>query len=1414
MLLIAVAAVLFVLAIAVVIFSIGQRNALRGVFTSICLLAASGVTAWVSQGGEIAFSRNYVVITADDVPPNNLKVVLSAIPKHSYVSFVVLGKNLAEGDEKQAPPERNVWIPIEHFERNDKIIDRVLKDPNNLVDLAKENWAENLVDRGIVFLHDAPGFFSRGTLLVVAVDTETTRRADVRQIPTEKIVQILSSEDQLELYQVRVEHENSLGVLKLIPNSLVIPSNNIADLGGNQIRVELHHCSERLDLSELKLKATLSGPAKLASDDFEVRRFKDRDSATLGGNSFERDKFDSDICATKFRLSELFLNDQSADLGAESSPKNNRLDSGLHLLEVELKTGPVDGGFPGPSYHASTYLLAETSSVLILAPGYTTTGGTLKGFGSLSQPGWSEWEFITGKPVPENLKRLLESFFARKRWVQGSRTPDIDREIGSLPESRLGVKKEPIPADDATGAGNVDRESGAEEVKRLIKVLDGVRTLFLVEPTAVQLAYLDALLSLDTRIREGLNVVVVGPPRIPTDSLPWLPSHPVPAAEGSSRLKRVHAEDGMYLLLDHSRVMRFTPPNATNTGLELQYEFATKLGEELGFAEAVVSKQDDKPNHTRRVFSSSGRLLTSLFRQEDGENSRRLRLFPPFTIESSDRDPLLRGSDDVGAGSPTGYEREVAEGSIKLRLNSLFVDPGANFSSPQYRPLIKGDLYPNTHVVLIVSDLSQLDKLRRMKFQIGDKQATELALPENLVGIDDLLKMGLHIHPVVIPQKTWLPAYEKFLSDAGQDTAQIIQKRSLSAGFSGDMDDRIEVLDLDNARSAAKELAERLRNHDSGGIKIQDYARVFDVRIKPSGSAPDTHLILQRRGGDEVPGTQLPMSAYAVYMMPDGKEPTRFGLVDGQPYGEGQVTVLSYSPFSEDVWDADAGRAAWNGWNGGRDGELVPKNEARYQGMGVQRLIDAYGLAGAVRPFPLTRLIPSRFELDADGAGLQIEFWGRLRELAASKPVVICAKPGERENKEEIPLNLASFDVGDGRAAFQLRAPYAMMGICILKYGSTPHESLPMYVALQEPKGQGTTIWEAFRLIGEYTGGGEVSTTPEEFPKVYQQTVTWVAALAITLVIIAVFSPFARPWTNFFKFLRRNSGRHGIALAGRYRLDVEAFMVEWGATLGRTQSGKIAGIPGGEKFYESGDSLASARPESLFPFVSGELRLPQRAPIVRLTHITHSLNAVILVGNGVGLRVPGESRYVSKLEAVKFACGIIASVVWQHGGMLRAGSLYSGTTEFGPVSSGNADALARYIEALVAAPARVPEELPLPSEVDDGATVFVISDFLQTPIDNVVGFVERASARDMSCRFLKVFDPDECRLLGLGKLPGSWAMLDRSQISERELEVAYREYSEVLRRSLEDVDARMVMLDTSEDAAELARKFRDAGFFD
>lgn len=1410
-LLIAVAAVLFVLAIAVVIFSIGQRNALRGVFTSICLLAASGVTAWVSQGGVIAFGRNYVVITADDVPLNSINEVLSAIPKNSYVSFVVLGENLSEGDEKRPPPEREVWIPIENLKENEKIIDRVLKDPNNLVDLSEENWASNVVKRGILFLSDAPGFFSRGTLLVVAVDTEKTRRADVRQIPTERLVRILAREDQLELYQVRVANKNSLGLLKLVPNSVVIPSNHIAELGSNQVRVELHHCPEGLDLSKLELKATLSGPGVLASGDFEVKRFKNPDNANLG-NPFKREEFDRDICATKFSLSEFILDDKNIDPDREPRLKSNHLDSGLHLLEVELKTGIIDGEAAGSAYRASKYLLAETTSVLVLAPGNTSAGGTLEGFGSLSQPSWSEWASITGKPVPESLKLLLDSFFRRKLHAgQGRRTPNIDREIMSLPERRLGVRKDPIPADDAAGAGTVDRESGENEVELLTKDLDGVRTLFLVEPTAVQLAYLDALLSLDSRIREGLNVVVVGPPQMPANSLPWIPSYPVLAAEGTSRLKRVHAEDRLYLLLDHSRVMRFTLPETTNTGLELQYEFASELGRELGLTEPLVGKSNDKSNHIKRIYAGSGKLPTSLFRQEDGENTRRLRLFPPLTVEIAGRDALLRGSGDLGSGNPQGLGLDVAPGSIQLRLNSLFVDPRAHFNSPQYRSLANGDLYPNTHVVLIVSDLPQLDELLRMQYQVGEKPATELELPENLVSLDELLKMGLHIHPVVIPQKARLPAYEKFLSDAGQDTAQIIQKRSLSAGFSGDIDDHIEVSNLSNARSAAKELAERIRNHDSGGIKIQDYARIFDVRLKPSGSPPDTHLILEQRGEGEVRGTQLPMSAYAEYSTQGSGEPARFGLVDGQRYGEGQVTVLGYSPFSEDVWDADAGRATWNGG----DAEIIiPRNEGRYRGLGVQRLIDAYGLSGVVRPFPTTRLIPSRFELAPDGAGLQVEFWGRLQELAASKPVLLCVKPGERENKEEIPLNLASFDVGDGRAAFQLRAPYAIEDVCMLKYGSDPHESLPMYVALQEPKGQGTTIWEAFRLIGEYTGGGEVSTSPKEFPKVYQQTVTWVAALAITLVIISVFSPFARPWTNFLKFLRRNSGHRGMALAGRYRLDVEAFMVEWGSTLGRTQSGRIAGIPGGEKFYESGDSLASARPESLFPFVSGELRLPQRAPIVRLTHITHSLNAVILVGNGVGLRVPGESRYVSKLEAVKFACGIIASVVWQHGGMLRAGSLYSGTTEFGPVSSGNADALARYIEALVAAPARVPEELPLPSEVDDGATVFVISDFLQTPIDNVVGFVERASARDMSCRFLKVFDPDECRLLGLGKLPGSWAMLDRSQISERELEVAYREYYEVLRRSLEDVDARMVMLDTSEDAAELARKFRDAGFFD
>src|SRR5207244_816282 len=105
-----------------------------------------------------------------------------------------------------------------------------------------------------------------------------------------------------------------------------------------------------------------------------------------------------------------------------------------------------------------------------------------------------------------------------------------------------------------------------DQFRALAESLDRTRALAILMPKAGQLIYLHKELGLERRIREGLQVLIIGPPVPPATpdadwrdlTEKWLPATAagVGPAHPDERL-RVHRDLRLYFCLDSSRVCRF-----------------------------------------------------------------------------------------------------------------------------------------------------------------------------------------------------------------------------------------------------------------------------------------------------------------------------------------------------------------------------------------------------------------------------------------------------------------------------------------------------------------------------------------------------------------------------------------------------------------------------------------------------------------------------------------------------------------------------------------------------------------------------------------------------------------------------------------------------------------------------------------
>jgi hypothetical protein len=1012
---------------------------------------------------------------------------------------------------------------------------------------------------------------------------------------------------------------------------------------------------------------------------------------------------------------------------------------------------------------------------------------------------------------PSDQQVLLDGFFDEMSDLGQADRADRPRlEHARLPEKRLADGSVLLCA---TAAESGQRDRDHPEADRLREQLDRARSLVIIEPTCAQLAYLDGLLDLGDRIAaEGLNVLVAGPPTTHSTDCSaaypaWMPCHSIVRKSGEPEPLRVHRDYRLYVSCDDSRVMRFTVPgDADYRPLDAQHAVVSGLFKKLGIEAA------DRPPAPRHRTFGSDKPVFGLLDPEDDEQPRRITAYPMTSYQLPGRE-----NDLGGEGLAETLLKDVLPGQLAFRIQGLTRDD----DGPMLRFLRPGDLYPNTLVLLFVTDLPQVapsaeiaGALRRAIRPAAASNATKEEqvtwssdLPDDVA---DLAAMGVRVLVVRVRQE--LPDHAEFLAKEGNDLAGLLSVRSPVREEPADLVTGTDyvaqaVLDCSSKAAAEKSASEvvtkalaMLKARSPGTLRLGAGGRVVDNRVRDGARAPDEHLVLQLHD------TSIFRPAQAT--IADSGEPfarhRELPAVVGWSVGEGQVTALAYSPFARDVWTRDAGKATWL--------RRAFPQEPRIEGWGVQRLLDLQSLGGAVRPFPATRLLLKDAKALDDGATIQIDCWARFGKGAWPLPSLVDAEGGRTW------LQLAALDPLDQSVQFRMRATDRMLGAYTLSdVGGT--KGTRIFVDLQPTTAHGRDVGETLASLAGLTGGGVVDRSSKGDPCAFEEPAP--VAVLLAFVVLFLFSPFVRPWTAFLlalrRWWRRRTGDDDEEAGAR--LDVETFLVEWGQNPGDPKSGRIAGLPGGEKRFESGDYLSSARPATLFPFTAMRhtIGLPQQLPLVRLRYTTRSLDALILVDTSPGLRVPAESRNHTKSEFAEFFAGVIAGVVWQQGGGVAATSTARGDRRWGPSSgSGDLDSFCRFVRQEIdhGSSRHRATRLRFPDQVQRGQVVFLISDMLSPRLSDVREFVQKAANEGIELRIAHLFDPDETHLLGLVRDANTGAVYDRSEIDAVDLRRFYQDHVDRIAALVRQEDGIIVRIDTGTTMTELAELLAASRFFE
>lgn len=1427
-LLLGMALVLAVLGIVLLLEGMRDWHWRRALFAT-AFVTGGLVIAWVRFGDGWSSSREIVLVISTDATDDAIRSLLAEfknLEPATPVAFVLLDRDAATDGRYPRVTDAMAWRRCDERLRGPETLVRQAQVAGLHVNPESDTWiyqvalaCTNLFDRPgrwltkatVVFVHDKGSTWANANFPAVSVEALDT------------LIKRLVSHSDAEAYLYSAgEHSERGGSLTLRTNEHVIPAaQTVKDLGAYKVELLLRGCPESLRPEDLTVDATLLSPKTVASASGNagtgVRTF------TWQGTPMKKESTPE---MTSVFTGYIPLN----GLIPEGSALNDyTFEAGFHLIKVKVTA--LKDTSEAYEYQAQLYLNVGNSDLLVLK----STQPDHKGLGMMASQSWDEWaqmvDVIMPNPNPPPIggastvgevgpEDLIKYYFTSNPPLLRFPKPPINYD--RLPATRYNQELSPIDPDQAVKQAELDRKLRAPSLDALLSKLDKTRTLIILEPTLPELVYLDKVAGLESRIQRGLNVLVAGPPPLSASSSlplpPWLHTTAMQAdgVQTPARALQVHRDRRLYFVFDDARFLSF-PYDDANPAITpewVQAQIASKLLARLG------GDQTD-------AFKVSGGLIRSdakiHYLKQDAKRpeapAEYLAVMPPLAHRVVGRGNLFETDYDGpnGAGVDLGYQLDIVPDHLGLRIASLLQNPAAKSLQRHLRPLIRGDLYPGTDVVIFVSDLPQLpdDKISaipNLEFStsIANDDTFKFELPpEGWPSVQTLAEMGIRVHLVRLQFAARVPGHQAYLKTGkALDECLALRNpiRATPPGLIVGQDWMPNLSELNIAANndqqwieVVNKLENRIKSHEPSRAVPVDRGRVIDGRVLDSARAPDSQMVLAET--EQSPDPWRPPAA----IVRDGAGLRELPLIVERGFGQGQVVVTAYTPFAADVWNADAAHASPLASRAG------PSDSSwYYQGWGIQRIADLITFAGAVRPLPATRLVLKSISIFPDRSGFDVLCWGNFGQAAWSMPRLV----GNSLNEEFSPLlidprgQMATFRFlhkgSDGRSA-------PLTGTFMLKLGDVPEDNRAICLDLASGGLGGADLLPALLRVAEFTGGSRIENSGVGLPPRYRRSPGWLGVLLLSLNAVFMFSPAARSWTAFSTMLRRLwVGRPDRLQSSTMTLDAQSFLIERGMSSSRPKSGQLAGLPAGEKQYESGDRLTSARASSLLPFSASfaEVPLPQRVPSVRLRHVTRSFECFILVDNTPGLSIPEKSPYPTKAAYCKFLAQVIGGMVWQQDGVVHCACTDGSGESWGPsTGSGDMEGLGTYVQASLerARWGRPNKAMQVLAEgMGNGQIVFLLSDLLARTTAEVAALTQLATNAGTSLRVVRFFDPEESTLIGIARQPGVFSIYDRAEATPKALRQAYEHHGRQMVQVIEAKGGRAITIETSRTLSDLA----------
>ncbi len=349
------------------------------------------------------------------------------------------------------------------------------------------------------------------------------------------------------------------------------------------------------------------------------------------------------------------------------------------------------------------------------------------------------------------------------------------------------------------------------------------------------------------------------------------------------------------------------------------------------------------------------------------------------------------------------------------------------------------------------------------------------------------------------------------------------------------------------------------------------------------------------------------------------------------------------------------------------------------------------------------------------------------------------------------------------------------------------------------------------------TGAQAAMRKQTEYRQTKGQWVPWI----LYALCVVLFSEFVRPWTAIRAWARRAwTRRLEITSSGErpsLGMQVQAILTEWGQSQGRPRAMRRAGLPGGRRPFEAGDTLSVARAGDLLPFTDAgrRLLLPARRPTMRLRYASQATECQIVVDASSGMFVPDGPRYPTKATLSDTVVSLLASVVWHHAGQVLLTSLQDPRTIVGPLSGSDSLPILRKSlrEILDGGVNRAAQPVDSLRSILPGQMVVLISDLLSRSDDDWESFILRCSVLEARFGLAHLYNPDEAELVGLCWDAENKMLYDRNDWAPSELAWATIHRLDRLRDLVQRGEGRFLTVSSGSTLEQIAAQFLDAQFF-